>query len=78
MDQETVLTQYLDARVAMALGELEQAQIARKLWPSAYTRGRVVWAEHQVAALRMARRDADSPGQIIHRWSKRSKEKRVP
>jgi hypothetical protein len=66
--QETVLTLYLDAKLAQAQAELLTATDLHKRFPNKWTNGRHRWAEHQVAVIRALRRDAERPGQIIARY----------
>jgi hypothetical protein len=68
LSQETVLVLYLDARIAMAEAELAQTEGWHRSNPSSYTAGKAIWAGHQLAALRIARRDAERPGPIIARY----------
>lgn len=70
MSQETVLVLYLNARIELAERELEQGKAWYKLHPGPYTGEKLKWLKHQIAALKIARRDAERPGQIIARYLK--------
>jgi hypothetical protein len=72
--QETVLTLYLDAKLALAELELRRTTELHKRFPNKWTNGRHRWAEHQVTVIRALRHDADRPGQIIARYLKLRKE----
>lgn len=63
--QETVLTLFLDAKLAQAKRALAQAGGFNAISPSAYTTGSLLWCKHQVAVIEALRRDADRPGQTI-------------
>jgi hypothetical protein len=79
---EQILAVYMEAKLDHAYRELLQAKRWHDIEKNAYTSGKLLWAEHQIAAFKIVKRDIGSWRYVIKKYFKllqaRRKEKGLP